>query len=76
MKRALRFAALLGIVALASWAPTDTAQAAFYPDCESQDGNFCTVSSPPVYPRCWWVAAQEPSRCACINGHWDCFFLN
>lgn len=71
MKKTLRLLVLVAVVGATALLSSNTAQAAYYPNCESQHGRSCQVLG--YVAHCWWVAAQEPSVCVCQNYQWNCF---
>lgn len=70
MKKSLRLIVLTGVVGLTLWLPGGSVQAAYYPNCENQNGRSCIQNG--YIARCWWATAGEPSVCICTNGFWNC----
>lgn len=71
MKRSLRFAALVSLLALTSWLSASSPARAL--DCSSVDQNRCTNVG--EITDCYWTIAQEQIVCQCGSNHlWTCFY--
>lgn len=75
MKKALRLAALTGILALTSWLPADNAQAGpRY--CEQLNGSNCYPNPPGTRIRCIDQYGME-QKCVCsvdgLSHYWYCY---
>lgn len=74
MKKALRFAALVGILAVTSWLPADKAQA-FPTPCEEFNGSNCYPNPPGTRTRCYDRYGLM-QKCVCtadgIWHYWAC----
>lgn len=74
MKKALRFTALAGILALASWLPADKAQA-LPPTCEQLNGYNCYPNPPGTRIRCWdQYGLQQRCVCTTTDGRWHYWY--
>jgi hypothetical protein len=73
MRKLLRFAALVAVIAVTSWLSTGT-KAQAYLDCDAINGKPC--STPCQYTDCYWTIAQEQIVCLCdCSSHtWTCYF--
>jgi hypothetical protein len=65
MRKTLRFAALVLVLALTAWTSNHSAvQAAGLPSCTLFNGQSCDPSVP-GRAKCYWYSAAEPGFCTC-----------